>query len=65
MPTMYDPRSTMVGAHDFVRLGWRFWLCRHCYAPKSLHPRPGYRVARPMGDHTYLSANAPHFKEGW
>ena len=63
-PTGADP-ITEVGAHPFVRRGWRWWICHHCYAPKSLHPRPGYRRARPLGDNTYLSADAPHFKEGW
>jgi hypothetical protein len=61
----YDPRSTQVDAHPFQRRGWRFWICTHCYAPRSLHPRPGYRVSRPLGDNRYLSADAPHFKEGW
>lgn len=58
--------ETKVGPHPFVRQGtaWRWWLCRHCYAPKSLHPRTGWVRARPLGDHTYLSANAPHFLRG-
>jgi hypothetical protein len=59
-----DPR-TMVDAHPFRRRGWRFWICTHCYAPRSLHPRTGWRVSRPYGDNRYLSADAPHFKEGW
>ena len=54
-----------VEPHDFARQGWRFWICRHCYAPKSLHPRQGWTVARPLGVHRYLSKNAPHFREGW
>jgi hypothetical protein len=54
-----------VSPHPFDRMGWRFWLCRHCYAPKSLHPRTGWVKARPYGDTEYLSAGAPHFKEGW
>lgn len=49
--------------HHWARKGWRLWLCRHCYAPKALHPRPGWTVAR--RGNTYLSADAPHFKEGW
>lgn len=56
--------EAMVGPHSFARSGWRWWLCRHCYAPKSLHPRIGWVKARPSGDHTYLSANAPHFLSG-
>jgi hypothetical protein len=59
------PIDTEVDAHPFKRRGWRFWICDRCYAPRSLHPRPGYRRARPLGDNRYLSADAPHFKEGW
>lgn len=54
-----------VGPHPFVQNGWRRWLCRHCYAPKSLHPRTSWVRARPLGDHRYLSARAPHFNAGW
>ena len=54
-----------MGPHPFVRQGWRWWLCRHCYAPKTLHPRLGWVKARPLGDRRYLSADAPHFCEGW
>ena len=58
--------SVSVEPHEFRRRrGWRFWLCTHCYAPKSLHPRKGWVKSRPLGDNTYLSASAPHFKEGW
>ncbi len=57
--------GTDVGPHGFVRNGWRWWLCRHCYAPKRLHPRRGWVRARPLGDRRYLSADAPHFREGW
>lgn len=57
--------GTSVSAHAFVRNGWRWWLCLHCYAPKRLHPRRGWVRARPLGDHKYLSVNAPHFNEGW
>lgn len=57
--------GTSTGPHGFVRNGWRWWLCRHCYAPRSLHPRRGWVLARPLGDRTYLSADAPHFNEGW
>ena len=58
-------QSTSSGPHDWARNGWRFWLCRHCYAPKSLHPRTGGVVARSRHINTYLSADAPHFTEGW
>jgi hypothetical protein len=51
--------------HEFRRHGWRVWLCTHCYAPRSLHPRHGWTRSRPYGDNRYLSADAPHFKEGW
>jgi hypothetical protein len=51
--------------HDFERMGWRWWLCRHCFGPKSLHPRTVWVNARPVSDRTYLSPDAPHFGEGW
>ncbi len=54
-----------VGPHEFARRGWRRWICRHCYAPRSLHPRKAWVRSRPLHDNRYLSANAPHFKEGW
>ena len=54
-----------VSPHDFERRGRRFWICRHCYAPRSLHPRIEWVRARPLTDHRYLSKDAPHFKEGW
>lgn len=57
--------NTQTSPHEFERRGWRFWICRHCYAPRSLHPRRGWVVARPYGDNKYMSADAPHFKEGW
>lgn len=53
-----------VGPHQWERQGWRFWLCRHCYAPWMLHPRLGFAKARPEGDHQYISAEAPHFRSG-
>ena len=70
MPVIAPKESTMdreitVGPHEFRRRGWRWWLCRHCYAPKELHPRKGWFPARPCHDTRYLSANAPHFQEGW
>lgn len=51
--------------HVWEAMGWRRWLCRHCYAPKKLHPRLDWARSRALGDHRYLSVNAPHFKEGW
>jgi hypothetical protein len=54
-----------VAPHAFERVGWRVWLCRHCFGPRSLHPRTAWVRARPLGDHTYLSLDAPHFDEGW
>jgi hypothetical protein len=54
------------GPHPFMRVSrLRWWLCRHCYAPRSLHPRRGWVRSRPLGDRRYLSADAPHFREGW
>jgi hypothetical protein len=60
-----DAITTDVAPHKFERKGLYFWLCRHCYAPRSLHPRFGWTRARPSDDNTYVSADAPHFKEGW
>jgi hypothetical protein len=57
--------SDHAAPHRFRPRGWRFWICTSCYGPRSLHPRPDWTRARPAGDNTYLSANAPHFKEGW
>jgi hypothetical protein len=57
--------GSSVSPHPFVRQGWRWWLCRHCYAPKSLHPHLGWVKSRPLGNRRYLSADAPHFREGW
>lgn len=51
--------------HSFRRHGWRFWICRRCYAPRALHPRAYWTRTRQSGDHSYLSPMAPHFKEGW
>lgn len=51
--------------HDFAPKDWHWWLCRHCYAPRNLHPRRQWARSRPVHDNTFLSANAPHFKEGW
>lgn len=62
---MHLSAGIKVAAHRFERLGWRWWLCRHCYAPRELHPRHRAAWARRIGDRTYLSANAPHFTEGW
>lgn len=59
-----EPENS-VEPHEFQRRrGWRWWICTHCYAPRSLHPRTAWR-SRPYGDNEYLSASAPHFKEGW
>lgn len=41
-----------VGPHKFRPLG-RFRnknKCRHCFAPKEIHPMDGWSVARPYGD---------------
>lgn len=64
MQTRSDP-NTLTGPHEFRRHGWRFWLCLHCYAPRLLHPRRTWVRSRPAGDHRSLSADAPHFEEGW
>lgn len=53
-----------VEPHPFRRKGWRFWLCRRCYAPKNLHPRKGWVRARSLSDNKYFSAGAPHFEPG-
>ena len=62
---MTDEATTTSGPHAWQPKGWRRWICRHCYAPRALHPRTGWFRARPMHDNRYLSANAPHFNEGW
>lgn len=54
-----------VQPHIFRRRGWRFWICDHCFAPKSLHPRFTWVYARPPDRNEYIGSNAPHFKEGW
>ena len=61
-----DPGAdAAAGPHEFRRRGWRFWICNHCFAPKSLHPRHAYVTARPLGENYYLAPDAPHFREGW
>lgn len=64
-PHLAKLRSNHVGPHPFEPRGWRKWICRHCYAPRSLHPRLSWAVSRPLTDNRYLSQNAPHFREGW
>lgn len=54
-----------VSPHPFVRRGWRWWICDHCFAPWCLHPRRSWVLARPFDRHEYLSKDAPHFREGW
>lgn len=54
-----------VGPHLWAPKGWRRWLCRHCYAPRILHPRFHPALARPLHDNRYISVNAPHFHHGW
>jgi hypothetical protein len=54
-----------VSPHRFVRRGWRFWICDHCFAPRALHPRREWVYSRPPTVHYYLSKDAPHFTEGW
>ena len=54
-----------VGPHEWQSAKLPPWICLRCYAPKSLHPRKDWVVARKLGDHTYLSKDAPHFKDGW
>jgi hypothetical protein len=39
-----------VEPHGFRRLGWRWWLCVHCYLPKSAHPTTTFTAARPYDD---------------
>lgn len=58
---MTDP---VVSPHPFCRRGWRWWICDHCYAPRSLHPRRGWVRARALNDHRYLNKGAPHFRPG-
>jgi hypothetical protein len=58
MPVKVEP-------HEFARRGWRWWICDHCFAPRSLHPRREWVRARPLGVNQYLSDRAPHFSEGW
>ena len=57
---------TEAAPHPWTPKGWRFWLCRHCYAPRQFHPRGGWVLARRPHDNRYLSPNSPHFKTaGW
>jgi hypothetical protein len=58
-------QSNDVGPHHWQPKGWRCWICHHCYAPRTLHPRTAWVRARPLHDNQYLSANAPHFKGNW
>ena len=60
-----ETAETTVAPHPWTPREWRRWICRHCYAPRSLHPRTGWVHARPLHDNRYLSAAAPHFKENW
>lgn len=63
------PREDLTGPHFWTPKGWRFWLCLYCLAPRSMHGRNGARnewvIARARNDNRYLSADAPHFREGW
>jgi hypothetical protein len=54
-----------VEPHPFRPRGWRWWICDHCFAPRSMHPRTVWVKARPLGHNSYVSKTAPHFKEGW
>lgn len=54
-----------VEPHEFTPRGWRWWICNHCFAPRSLHPRTIWAISRPLGRNDYISKDAPHFKEGW
>lgn len=58
-------RKDLAGPHHWWGKGWRFWLCRECFAPRSLHPRTEWVTSRPVGNNHYLSANSPHFRHGW
>lgn len=60
-----DVDDVTVAPHEFRRRGWRWWVCDHCFAPRSLHPRTVWVKARAVGENYYLSADAPHFEEGW
>lgn len=62
---MTNEPTNSVGPHPWTPKGWRLWLCRRCYAPRTLHPRTGWTRSRPLHDNQYLSVNAPHFNEGW
>lgn len=57
--------ENLAAPHPWSPQRWRWWLCRHCYGPKSLHPRTEWVTSRPLGDTQYLSKTAPHFNEGW
>lgn len=41
--------------HRFEQRGWRWWICRHCYLPRILHPTQRWEPARPLGDNRHLS----------
>lgn len=64
MKPMKGP-TTETAPHPWAPKGWRYWICRHCYAPRALHPRTVWAQSRPVHDNRYLSANAPHFESGW
>lgn len=57
--------SARVAPHAWSRKGWRFWICRHCFAPRPLHPRVVWAFSRPVHRNEYLGPDAPHFKGGW
>lgn len=45
----------LAGPHRFWPKAPYFWICAHCYAPWSLHPRTDWVRSRPKDDHRYLS----------
>lgn len=38
------------GPHPFDRYGLQWWICRHCYLPRSMHPVRTWTPARLLRD---------------
>lgn len=62
----YDEPECQVEPHPYARMSrWRFWLCKHCFAPRKLHPRKEWVRARPLGDYSRYVAKDYHLMRGW
>lgn len=65
-----DWAGSLVSPHSFRPRGWRFWICTHCYAPRSRHPRTEWVRSRPLNDHRHLDGrtldlNQTNAKDKW